>query len=297
LYPRKFSYYAPSSLREVVTLLRQHKDEAKVLAGGQSLIPMMKLRILSPSIIIDLKNLKGMLSYVKDSGRTIRIGSLTTHAEVELSEELRSTVPLLPEAARWIGDMQVRNLGTIGGSVAHNDPAADWPVALLALDASIVVQGSGRRVIPIRRFLKGPFTTALKPYEVVTEIVVPKPRPGHGWSWQKFERKAGDFATVNVAAVVVPGKKGSVQSASIAVGAVSPTPYRADRAERMLRGKAPTRDLIEKAAEVAAEPAQPVSDLRGSAKYKKWLARVLVRRALEEALSRAGLTLEVATVA
>ncbi len=293
MYPRKFSYYAPATLRECVRLLRRFRDEAKVLAGGQSLIPMMKLRIISPSVVIDLKNLRTSLTYIKDSGRLIRIGALTTHSEIELSEKLRRDIPLLPETARWIGDMQIRNLGTIGGSVAHNDPAADWPVALMALDARVVVQGARRRVVPLQRFLKGPFTTALKPYELVTEIVVPKPPEGHGWSWQKFERKAGDFATVNVAAIVVPGRQGRAKSVSLAIGAVNSLPYRAVKAERMLKGSVPDGELLERAATAAADPAQPINDLRGSAEYKKWLTKVMARRALEEAVSRSGISLEV----
>ncbi|MCS7145275.1 MAG: xanthine dehydrogenase family protein subunit M [Nitrososphaerota archaeon] len=294
MYPRKFSYVAPNSVGEVLRLLRRYGDEAKLLAGGQSLIPMMKLRIVGPSVVIDLKNLKGRLAYIKDGGRAVRIGALTTHAEVELSETLRREVPLLPEVAKWVGDMQIRNMGTLGGSLAHSDPAADWPVAMLALDASVTVQGQRRRVVPVSRFHRGPFTTALKPTELLTEITVPKPPKGHGWSWKKFERKAGDFATVNVAAIVVPDGQGRVKSASIAVGSVSSVPYRAARAERMLRGKRPDAELLNGVAEAAAEPAQPTSDLRGSAEYKKWLTRVMVRRALEEALSRAGLSVEVA---
>lgn len=294
MYPRRFSYVAPTSVGEVLRLLKRYRDEAKLLAGGQSLIPMMKLRIVGPSVVIDLKNLRGRLAYIKDGGRMVRIGALTTHAEVELSETLKSEVPLLPEVARWLGDMQVRNMGTLGGSLAHSDPAADWPVAMLALDASVTVQGQRRRVIPASKFFKGPFTTALRPTELLTEITVPKPPKGHGWSWKKFERKAGDFATVNVAAIIVPDGKGVVKSCSIAVGSVSPVPYRAVEAERMLVGDKPDQETLRRAAEAAAERAQPTSDLRGSAEYKRWLTGVMVRRALEEALNRAGLMVEVA---
>ncbi|MEM1534600.1 MAG: xanthine dehydrogenase family protein subunit M [Nitrososphaerota archaeon] len=292
MYPRKFSYVAPNRVEEVLTLLRKYRDEAKLLAGGHSLLPMMKLRIIGPRLVIDLKNLRDRLAYIRDGARVVRIGALTTHADIELSRTLMRDIPLLPETARWIGDMQVRNMGTVGGSLAHSDPAGDWPVAMLALDASVTIQGARKRTIPLSRFLKGPFTTALKPTEILTEIVVPKPPKGHGWSWKKFERRAGDFATVNVAAIVVPDGRGRVKNVSIAIGSVNPTPYRAVNAERILRGKRPDAGLLDKAAEMAAEKAQPSSDLRGSAEYKKWLTRVMVRRALEEALSRAGITLE-----
>lgn len=293
MYPRKFEYVAPSRVEDVLRLLKKYGDEAKLLAGGHSLLPMMKLRIIGPRVIVDLKNLRDRLAYIKDGGRTVRIGALTTHAEIEMSGTLKREVPLLPEVARWIGDMQVRNLGTVGGSLAHCDPAGDWAVAMLALDSSVTVQGARKRVIPISRFLKGPFTTALKPTELLTEITIPKLPKGHGWSWKKFERKAGDFATVNVATVVVPDRNGVVKNASIAVGAVSPIPYRASAAERMLRGKRLDGELLTKVAEAAAGPAEPTGDLRGSPEYKKWLTTVLVKRALEEALSRAGIRVEV----
>jgi len=294
LFPRRFSYVAPRSVGEAVRLLRRFRDEARILAGGQSLIPMLKLRIIGPTLIIDLKNLRGRLAYIKDGGRYLRIGALTTHAEMEHSSLLKREAPLLPEVARWIGDMQVRNMGTVGGSLAHADPAADWPVAMMALDASFMVQGQTRRVIPATRFFKGPFTTTLKSSEILTEVTVPKPPKGHGWSWQKFERRAGDFATVSVAALVVPDGRGRVRRAAIAVGAVSPSPYRAIEAERRITGKRPDGELVRSAAQAAAQRAQPTTDLRGSAEYKRWLTEVLVRRALEEALSRAGLTVEVA---
>ncbi|MEM0445184.1 MAG: xanthine dehydrogenase family protein subunit M [Nitrososphaerota archaeon] len=293
MYPRKFEYIAPNRVEDVLRLLRKYRDEAKILAGGHSLLPMMKLRIIGPNVLIDLKNLRDKLAYIRDSGRVVRLGALTTHAEIEQSNTLRRDIPLLPEVASLIGDMQVRNLGTVGGSLAHCDPAGDWAVAMLALDSSVAIQGERRRVIPISRFLKGPFTTALRPTELLTEITIPKPPKGHGWSWKKFERKAGDFATVNVAAVVIPDRRGTVKKASIAVGAVSPVAYRASAAEIMLRGKRPDSELLRRAAEAAAEPASPISDLRGSAEYKKWLTTVMVKRALEEALNRAGISVEV----
>ncbi|GBC70966.1 Carbon monoxide dehydrogenase medium chain [Candidatus Calditenuaceae archaeon HR02] len=293
MYPRKFSYVAPSRVEEVLRLLKRYGDEAKLLAGGHSLLPMMKLRIIGPRVVIDLKNLRERLSYIRDGARAVRIGALTTHAEIELSDMLRREIPLLPETARLIGDMQVRNMGTVGGSITHADPSADWPVAMLALNATFTVQGARKRLVPASKFFKGPFTTALKPTELLMEITIPKPPKGHGWSWQKFERKAGDFATVNVAVIAIPDGKSRVKDVSIAVGSVNPVPYRATGAEKMLRGKRPDAELLKSTAEAAAEPAEPTSDLRGSAEYKKWLTKVMVRRALEEALSRAGIPVEV----
>lgn len=289
MIPRKFNYVAARSLREAVSILRRHREDAKVLAGGHSLIPLMKLRLASPRYVVDLGPLKKQLSYIKDAGRTIRIGALTTHAEIEHSALLKRELPLMPAAAEWIGDMQVRNLGTIGGSLSHSDPASDWPVVALALDAQFAVYGGAKRVIPASKFFKGPFTTALKPYEILTEVIIPKPPKGHGWSWKKFERKAGDFATVNTAVIVTPGKKGEIQKASIAVGAVHNHPYRATEAEKLLQAKRPSAELIERAAAAAAAYAEPSSDLRGSAEYKKEMTKVFVRRALREALERAGL--------
>jgi len=222
-------------------------------------------------------------------GKTVRIGALTRHAEIEHSDVLKKVVPIMPAAAEWIGDMQVRNMGTIGGSLAHADPAADWPVVTLALNATFVANGGAQRKIPATKFFLGPFTTALKPHEILTEIQVPVPPAKHGWSWKKFERKAGDFATVNTAVIVVPGKKGEIEDVSIAVGAVHVRPFRATDAEKVLKGKVPTMDLIREAAEKAAAMSEPSADLRGSVEYKREVTKVFVRRALVEACERAGL--------
>ncbi len=289
LIPRAFEYVAPRTLQEAVRILRKYKGEAKVLAGGHSLVPLMKLRLSNPQVIVDLKHLRPKLAYIKVAGRTVRIGALTRHAEIEHSAALKKAVPLLPDAAEWIGDMQVRNMGTIGGSLAHADPASDWPVAMLALNATLIAYGGATRKIPATKFFLGPFTTALKPHEILTEIQIPIPPADHGWSWKKFERKAGDFATVNTAVVVVPGKRGEIADVSVAVGAVHVRPFRATDAEKALRGKVPTMDVIREAAEKAAAMSEPSADLRGSVEYKREVTMVYVRRALVEACERAKL--------
>lgn len=289
LIPRSFEYVAPRTLQEAISVLRKYKGEAKVLAGGHSLVPLMKLRLSNPQVVVDLKHLRPKLAYIKVAGRTVRIGALTRHAEIEHSAELKRVLPIMPAAAEWIGDMQVRNMGTIGGSLAHADPAADWPVVTLALNATFVANGGAQRKIPATKFFLGPFTTALKPHEILTEIQIPVPPANHGWSWKKFERKAGDFATVNTAVIVVPGRKGEIADVSIAVGAVHVRPFRATDAEKVLKGKVPTMDLIREAAERAAAVAEPTADLRGSVEYKREVTKVFVRRALVEACERAKL--------
>lgn len=289
MIPASFQYVAPKTLQEAVKVLRRYKGEAKLLAGGHSLVPLMKLRLSTPQVVVDMRNLRPKLAYIKVDGRTVRIGALTRHAEIEHSSELKRALPIMPAAAEHIGDMQVRNMGTIGGSLAHADPASDWPVVALATDATLVAYGGRTRRIPASKFFQGPFTTALKYYEVLTEVVIPRPPPNHGWSWKKFERKAGDYATVNAAVIVVPGNDGRIGRASIAVGAVHTRPYRATESERMLTGKVPTMDLLRSAAEKAAELAEPTSDLRGSAEYKREMVKVFVKRALVEACERANL--------
>ncbi|MCS7095425.1 MAG: xanthine dehydrogenase family protein subunit M [Thaumarchaeota archaeon] len=289
MIPRSFQYVAPKTLPEVVRTLRKYKGDAKLLAGGHSLVPLMKLRLSNPQVIVDMRHLRPKLAYIKSDGKEVRIGALTRHAEIEHSAELKRVLPIFPAAAEWIGDMQVRNMGTIGGSLAHADPASDWPVVALATDATLVAYSGRTRRIPAVKFFQGPFTTSLKYYEVLTEIAVPKPPPEHGWAWKKFERKAGDFATVNTAVFITPGRDGRIERASIAVGAVHTKPYRATESERMLAGKVPTIDLLRSAAEKAAEIAEPASDLRGSAEYKREMVKVFVRRALVEACERANL--------
>ncbi len=290
LIPKSFQYHSAKNLNEAINLLKRY-DDAKILAGGQSLIPMMKLRILSPAHLIDIGKIED-LSYIrkKDNGLML-VGPLTTHSEIEYSDLLKKEVPIMPETASQIADQQVRNLGTIGGSVAHADPAADWPATLLALDASFKITGTGERVVSAKQFFKGPFETDIREGEILTEIQIPLQNGRIGQTYIKFERRAGDFATVGVAAYVEINRDGEIKSARIALSAVAPAAYRVIKAEEILVGKRPSLELVEKAASFAAEQAEPTSDLRGSVEYKKDMARVFTKRALKSALEKAGVVL------
>lgn len=291
MIPRKFEYFAPTTVAQAVSLLRKYKDEAKILSGGMSLIPMMKLRLVSPQYVIDINNIKS-LNYIKDSGRVVRIGALVRHADIEHSPVIREKFPMMVDAAAHIADMQVRNLGTFVGALAHADPAADWPASALALDAELVAQGSSKRIIKATKFFKGPFETALKPTELLVEALLPVPKgPKLGQAYLKFERKAGDYAIVGVASSVVLNENNEFEKVSLALTAVNPFPFRATDAEQLLIGQKPSKELIEQAAKTAASMSDPSSDLRGSAEYKKEMARVFTRRSLNKALERAGVAL------
>jgi aerobic carbon-monoxide dehydrogenase medium subunit len=284
MFPAAFDYRAPTSLGEVLELLGQHGDEAKVMAGGQSLIPLLKLRLASPSLVLDLGRvpLKGTSS---DAG-TLRIGARTRHVDIERDTSLRSVCPLLAEAAPQISDPLVRNLGTVGGSLCHADPAGDWGSVMLALEADLVATSSaGERVIPSSDFFQGPFTTALRADEVLTEVRVPL-RQRSGGAYLKLERKVGDFATVGVA-VQVELDNGTVRRAGIGLTSVGPSNLKAQAAEQALAGREPTDEAIAEAARLAAQAAEPRDDVRGSAAYKRDVVRVFVQRGLKTALSRA----------
>jgi carbon-monoxide dehydrogenase medium subunit len=290
MIPRRFEYLAPATLGQALGMLRKYRD-AKILSGGMSLIPMMKLRLVSPQYVIDINNIKG-LNYIKAVGNTIRIGALTRHADIEHSPIIKAKLPMLAEAASVIADQQVRNLGTFCGSLAHADPAADWPATVLALDAEMVIRGAGKRVVKASKFFRGPFETVLKPTEILTEVSIPIPNgPKVGQAYLKFERKAGDFATVGVASSIVLGKDNKVSKIGIGVTAVAPAPYKAVEAEKILLGKEPTAELVEEAAKAAAAMSDPSSDLRGSAEYKREMTRVFTRRSLKKALERAGISI------
>jgi carbon-monoxide dehydrogenase medium subunit len=276
--PPSFTYARATSVDEALALAAEHGEDAKYLAGGQSLLPLMKLRFAAPTVLIDLGRVTE-LSYVRDEGTYVAIGALTRHHDVATSELLRTDVPLLAHAAEAVGDPQIRHRGTIGGSVAHADAAADLPAALLALDATFVVRGeSGTRSVPAAEFFKGIFETALEPGELLTEIQVPKPAVPAAWSFQKFNKRAIDFAMVGVA---VQGTGGP--SAAVALINMGSTPLRAAAVESALAGGASAAD----AAALAAEGTNAGSDIHASRAYREHLARVLVRRALEEASSRA----------
>jgi len=287
MIPSTFDYVAPSSLDDAVTLLREHGGEAKVLSGGQSLIPMLKLRLAAPTVLVDITRIPG-LDYVEERDGALRIGALARESALERSAVVRDRYPLLYDTARVIADPIVRNSATICGNVAHGDPGNDHPATMMALDASFVLRGAtGTRTVAARDFFVGLFTTVLEPDEIVTEIVVPIATARTGGAYFKLERKVGDFATAAVAAQVTVDASGSVQRAGIALTNVGPTPIRAEAAEAFLLNKPLDRGTIEQAAALAASSADPVADRRGSEAYKRDLIRVLATRALALAGRRA----------
>ncbi len=284
-----FDYHVPKSLAEASRLVTQFGGEGKVLAGGHSLVPMMKLRLAAPKHVIDIGHI-AELRYIREDGGKIQIGALTTHFELESSDLLKAKCPLLPETAREIGDVQVRNKGTLGGSLAHADPAADWPAAILALDAEIKAASErGERWIPARDFFVDLMTTALKPDEILSAVRVPTlPAAGGGDAYLKFHQPASGFAVVGVAARVVLNDKGVVDQVGIGITGVGTKAYRATAVENALRGKSPSGRHVEEAAAHAADGVEANSDLFASAEYRADLACIYTRRALERALERAG---------
>jgi carbon-monoxide dehydrogenase medium subunit len=269
--PSPVDYVRAESVEEAVGLLREHGDDAKLLAGGHSLLPLMKLRLAAPSVVIDIGRLAD-LSYIRDDGERIAVGALTRHHDVERSVLLREEVPLLAHATSCVGDPQVRHRGTIGGSIAHGDPASDLPAVVLALDATLTVVGAaGSRTIAAADFFHGFLETALAPDEILTEISVPKLK-GAGWSFQKYNRRAQDWAIVGVAAVHGP-------STGVALINMASTPVRA----RAVEAAVGSGSSAAEAATHASDGLEPPSDLNASAEFRRHLAEVLVRRALEEA--------------
>jgi len=287
MIPASFDYIAAKSLDEAISLLAKHKDDAKLLAGGHSLLPAMKLRLMQPKVLIDLSRIKD-LSYIKEEGGQLRIGAMTTHFQVEISDLLRRTCPLLPETASHLGDMQVRNKGTIGGSLVHSDPAADWPAAILAVDAELVVTGAkGDRVIKASDFFVEMLTTALQPGEVLREIRIPAGKGKVGQAYVKVRHPASGFAVVGIAVnLAVDG--GKCQSAGVGITGVSPKAYRAAGVENALKGASLDSKTLAAAAAHASDGVDVNSDLYASAEYRKQLAAVYTRRALETAVARAG---------
>jgi len=288
MIPPAFEYLRPKTIPEAIAFLQQYGEDAKILSGGQSLIPMMKLRIARPAYLVDINRISG-LSYIKEDGGFLKIGGLTREAELESSPLVQSKYPILLDTAHVIADPQVRNLATVGGNLAHGDPANDHPATMLALGAQIVATGSGgERIIPIEEFFLSLFSTALQPGEILTEIRVPVSTARSGGAYFKLERKVGDFATAAVAAQVTMDANGSVQKVGIALTNVGPTPIKAKKAEDFLRGKKLDEANIQQAGQLAADEAQPSSDLRGPAEYKKGLVKELAKRALSRAAERTG---------
>jgi carbon-monoxide dehydrogenase medium subunit len=280
MIPASFDYESPKTLNEALSLLASHED-AKLLAGGHSLLPAMKLRLANPALLIDLGRIGG-LDYIRDGGDTISIGALTTHGTVASSQLLLSSSPLLAQAAANIGDIQVRNRGTIGGSLAQAHPSADYPAAVLALDAQILASSqSGERVIPVGEFFTGMFTTALRPDEIITEIRVPKTTDA-GTVYKKFAHPASGYAVVGIAAVV-RGSTTKIEAVAVGITGVGEIAYRAEAVETVLRGK--PASTIAEAAKHAADKVEALGDNYASAEYRRHLAQVYTRRALQEALS------------
>jgi aerobic carbon-monoxide dehydrogenase medium subunit len=287
MIPPSFQYLRPKTVPEAVAMLQQHGDEAKILSGGQSLIPMMKLRLARPGVLIDINRISG-LSYVKEEGGYLKIGGLTREAEMESSPLVRSKYPILLDTAHVIADPQVRNMATVAGNLAHGDPANDHPATMVALGAQVIATGpKGERVIPIEDFFVSLFATALQHEEILTEIRIPVPAARSGGAYFKLERKVGDFATAAVAAQLTLDEKGVCQSVGIGLTNVGPTPVKARKAEEFLRGKKPDESNIAQAAQLAADESTPSPDLRGPVEYKKGLVKELTKRALTRALERA----------
>jgi carbon-monoxide dehydrogenase medium subunit len=288
MYPKSFEYFCPDTLEGVIDLLTRYGEDARVLAGGQSLIPLMKLRLASPKYLIDLDKLQD-LSGISEQGNEISIGALSRHAEIEESELVQSKLPLLHDAVSVVADVQVRNLGTVAGSLAHADPAGDLAPALMALGARInTVGSSGKATLGMGELLVDAWSTSLDGDQVITEILVPVPPQGSGGAYIKFERRAGDFAVASIGVQLTLDKKGNCGEIVIAMGAVGLTALRAKKAEALLRNSPISDQLLKEAASAASAECDPFSDIRGSVEYKRHLIGVLLRRAVAVALRRAA---------
>jgi aerobic carbon-monoxide dehydrogenase medium subunit len=288
LIPGSFDYLVAQSVNEAVALLDQHGEDAKILAGGQSLIPLLRFRLAGPSVLIDINRING-LEYIQETDGTLHIGALTREAELDSSSLIRDRYPILYDTSTMVADPVVRNWATVGGNLAHADPANDHPATMLALGASIVAMGpTGERVLSIEDFFTDmPFETALQPNEVLTEIRVPAPIPRSGGAYFKLERKVGDYAIAGVAAYITLDSNGTISYAGIGLTNVGPVPIKARDAEQSLLGKPLDDDSIHRAADLAAAAAQPTSDTRGPAEYKRDMVRTLSVRALRKARARA----------
>jgi len=283
MIPASFDYIAPQSLDEAVRALADRGEEAKLLAGGHSLLPLMKLRLANPKLLIDLSRIPGLSEIIQQDDKIV-VGALTTHYQIESSELLKKNCPLLPQTARVIGDVQVRNRGTIGGSLTHADPSADWPAAILALAGEIKLSGpKGNRWLAAERFFLGPLTTAIEPTEILTEIRVPVLPQRCASAYVKMAQQASGFAIVGVAVWLRVGQKGNCEDIGIGLTGLSEKPFRAHAVEKHLRGNKLTPKLIEEGASQVAEGVDPLEDLHASAKFRAHLARVYTSRAIQEA--------------
>ncbi len=287
MIPALFDYSSPATLSEAFALLKTHGDEAKILSGGHSLIPMMKLRLASPTHIVDINKIPGM-SHIKEEGGFLKIGALVREVDMEESDVVKTKYPIFIDAAKLIADPQVRNWGTIGGNLAHGDAANDHPAVMLALRAEVVVTNDkGSRTVPIDEFFFGFYTTALKHCDILTEIKVPSISKGTGNAYHKIERKVGDYATAGVAVQITVDGSGTCTQVGIGLTNVNATPLRAKRSEDALRGKKITDELIAAAAQMASEDCNPSDDLRGSADFKRSIVKTIVKRTIVRAMARA----------
>ena len=280
MFPSRFRYEAPHSLDEAISLLHDGGDDVKVLAGGQSLVPMMKLRFASPEMLVDINNIPGLAYHRADPDGTLRVGALCRHADLEFSDLLKGSQPTMAAAAPLVADPLVRNRGTLVGSLCHADPQGDWASVMLALGASVIAQGpDGRRAIPVAEFVTGPFENALAHDEIAVEVVVPQAKGARSGGYLKLERRVGDFATVGTA-VAVELSGDTVVRAGIALTGVGGSTIGCTDAAAALAGQPHTADRIAEAAELAASAARPKTDHRGTAEYKRQLVRVFVSRIL-----------------
>ncbi len=288
MIPESFEYHVPKTLEEAAQMIARFGDDGKLLAGGHSLIPLMKLRLASPKHLVDIARLDG-LRYIQEKDGHIEIGALTTHFRIESSSLLNEKCPLLPQTARAIGDVQVRNMGTIGGSLVHADPAADWPAAALALNAELkAVSTSGERWIPASEFFVDLMTTSLNPGEIVTAVRFPVLPARSGDAYVKHHHPASGFAVVGVAARVTLDERGAVEAASIGITGLGATAYRASAVENAVRGKLPTAKNLQQVASHAAEGVEANGDLYASGEYRAHLATVYAERAMAAAAERAA---------
>jgi len=288
MIPAPFDYHRPSSLDEAIGLLTKHGEQAKVLSGGMSLLPTLKLRLGFFAHLVDINRIAG-LDGIKEEGGALRIGAMTRQSALERSELIRKKYPILGDAVPLIADPLVRNRGTVGGNVANGDPANDQPAIMIALGATLVARGpKGERTIAANKFYTGLYETALARDEILTEIRIPVPPAKSGGAYQKLKRKTGDFAVAAVAVQMTLDARGAVASCGMALTNAGPTPLEAAEAAKFLTGKTPDAKTIAEAAKLAAAKCDPSADHRGSIEYKKDMARVLAARALQTAFERAG---------
>jgi carbon-monoxide dehydrogenase medium subunit/2-furoyl-CoA dehydrogenase FAD binding subunit len=284
--PSAFEYFAPNTVKEAVGLLEKYEDEAKILAGGQSLVPIMNFRLGRPEVLLDINGIKD-LDYIREEGEALFIGALTRERDLELSPLVKEKCPILAQAVSFIGHVPIRNRGTVGGSLVHADPSSELPTVICCLNGEMKVVGpSGERALEPEEFFLTYLTTSLEPSEILVEVRIPTLPQNTAWSFVELTRRSGDFAIVGVATLLFMEDDGVCREARIALGGVAPTPIRAEEAEELLSGQVITEELIKKAGAEAAEATETEPDYHASAEYRKDMARVFVQRGLHEALSR-----------